>query len=318
MDFDWKDFDARMKARRETEDCPVPPGFEERLEKRLDQLPAHPRSKKRLKRRIVALLAAVLILTGSALALSPTLREQLSRALGLFEPYTTPVESTSVTDQEIKVEILSAMADDYTVHIYLNIQDLTGQRPMDHILDLLTDSFVPNVDHEIRIRSGGTKLLGYEEETHTALVDVYTQGEDYRSLREWNLRIGGICFYSDNQVDTIYGTWELSFPLIPLETRTVSLDGGDHSDFHTLNISPIGMVLMGGPDSFPQATEAEVIFADGHTEAVEQGSAGASMGQTVSNWHFSKPVEPDEIVRLELPGWTITLNGTDQGSVTRK
>ena len=52
------------------------------------------------------------------------------------------------------MQILSAMADDYTVHIYLEIQDLTGERPMKHILDLLTDSFVPNVDNEIQIRWG--------------------------------------------------------------------------------------------------------------------------------------------------------------------
>lgn len=318
MDFDWKDFDAQIKGRTQREDCPIPQGFGERLEGRLECLPPKTSSKRKLGRRIAAVLAAVLILTGSALAISPTLREQLSRALDIFEPYTTPIESTSAVDQGIKVQILSAMADDYTVHIYLEIQDLTGERPMKHILDLLTDSFVPNVNNEIRTRSGGTKLLGYEEETHSALVDMYTEGEDYRSLQDWTLRIGGIRFYSDNQVDTIYGTWELSFALTSLETRTVSLDGGDHSDFHTLKISPIGMVLVGGPDSFLQATEAEVVFADGHTEAVEQGSGTGGMGQNISNWHFSEPVEPDEIVRLELPCWTITLSNAGQGYVTRK
>lgn len=318
MDFDWKDFDAQVKGRTHREDCPIPQGFAERLEGRLECLPPKTSSKRKLGRRIAAVLAAVLILTGSALAISPTLREQLSRALGLFEPYTTSIESPSAVDQGIKVQILSAMADDYTVHIYLEIQDLTGERPMKHILDLLTDSFVPNVDNEIRTRSGGTKLLGYEEETHTALVDVYTAGEDYRSLQDWNLRIGGISFYSENKVETIYGTWELPFTLTALETRTISLDTGDHSDFHTLKISPIGMVLVGGPDSFLQATEAEVVFADGHTESVEQGSGTGGTGQNISNWHFSEPVEPDEIVRLELPSWTITLSDTGQGYVTRK
>ncbi|MDM8238899.1 DUF4179 domain-containing protein [Pseudoflavonifractor phocaeensis] len=316
--MDFEDFDTRMKGRAEAEDCPIPQDFEKRLEMRLEELPAQARSKKRLGRRIIAIMAAVLILTGSALAISPTLREQLSRALGLFEPYTTPIESASAVDQGIKVQILSAMADDYTVHIYLEIQDLTGERPMKHILDLLTDSFVPNVDNEIQIRWGGTKLLGYNEKTHTALVDVYTAGEDYRSLRDWNLRIGGISFYSENKVETIYGTWELPFTLTALETRTISLDAGDHSDFHTLKISPIGLVLEGGPDSFPQATEAELIFADGHTESVEQGSGAGVMGQTISSWYFSEPISPDEIVRVELPCWTITLNSEDQGSVTRK
>lgn len=318
MDFDWKDFDAQMKGRAGTEDCPIPQDFEERLEKRLEELPAQVRSKKRLGRRIIAIMAAVLILTGSALAISPTLWEQLSRALGLFKAYTTPIESASAVDQGIKVQILSAMADEYSVHIYLEIQDLTEELPMENILSLLTNSFVPKGDNEVKITSGGTKLLGYEEETHTALVETYTEGEDYRSIQDWTLRIGGIRFYANNKTETIYGTWELPFTLTPLEARTISLDGGDGSNFHTLKISPIGMVLEGGPGSFLQATEAELIFADGHTESVEQGSGAGGTGWTISNWYFSEPVSPEEIVRLELPCWTITLNGTDQGSVTRK
>lgn len=316
--MNFEDFDARMKERAGTEDCPIPQNFEKRLEMRLEALPAQARSKKRLGRRIIALMAAVLILTGSALAISPTLREQLSRALGLFEPYTTPIESASAVDQGIKVQILSAMADEYSIHIYLEIQDLTEELPMENIFSLLTNSFVPKGDNEVKITSGGTKLLGYEEETHTALVETYTEGEDYRSIQDWALHIGGITFYSNKKMETIYGTWELPFTLTPLEARTISLDKGDGSDFHTLNISPIGMVLEGGPDSFPQATEAELIFADGHTESVEQGSGGGVMGQTISSWYFSEPVSPDEIVRVELPSWTITLNSENQGSVTRK
>lgn len=71
MDFDWKDFDARMKGRAGTEDCPIPQDFEKRLEMRLEELPAQAKGKKRLGRRIIAIMAAVLILTGSALAISP-------------------------------------------------------------------------------------------------------------------------------------------------------------------------------------------------------------------------------------------------------
>ena len=45
MDFDWKDFDAQMKGRAGIEVCPIPQDFEERLEKRLEELPAQARSK---------------------------------------------------------------------------------------------------------------------------------------------------------------------------------------------------------------------------------------------------------------------------------
>ena len=119
-------------------------------------------------------------------------------------------------------------------------------------------------------------------------------------------------------METIYGTWEFPFTLTALETRTISLDAGDHSDFHTLKISPIGIVLEGGPDSFIQTDNMNVVFADEHTETAEKSSGAGVMGQTISSWYFSEPISPDEIVRLELPCWTITLHSTDQGSVTRK
>lgn len=318
MDFDWKDFDAQMKGRAGIEDCPIPQDFEERLEKRLEELPAQARSKKRLGRRIIAIMAAVLILTGSALAISPTLREQLSRALGLFEAYTTPFEGASAMDQGVEIRLLSAMADEYTVRIYLEVQDLTEKRPMGDISNLWIDFLTPSEGSEIQGMSFGTKILGYEEETHTALVELSAAGEDYSQTENWNLAISRITFFNRYEQEAITGDWVIPFTLTPLETRTISLDAGDHSDFHTLKISPIGIVLEGGPDSFIQTDNMNVVFADGHTETAEKSVGTGGTGHTTSTWYFSEPVSSEEIVRLELPCWTITLNGTDQGSVTRK
>lgn len=318
MDFDWKDFDAQMKGRAGIEDCLIPQDFEERLEKHLEELPAQARSKKRLGRRIIAIMAAVLILTGSALAISPTLREQLSRALGLFEAYTTPFKGASAVDQGVEIRLLSAMADEYTVRIYLEVQDHTGTQPMENICDILIDFLTPKEGTEIRGMTSGTKLLGYEEDTHTALVELHAAGENYSQMRDWNLCIDGIAFYYGGRRESIYGTWEIPFTLTPLETRTISLNAGDHSDFYTLKISPIGMVLEGGPDSFVQTDDTEVTFADGQTMTIKSGAGSGGMGRSTRTWYFDKPVSPEEIVRLELPCWTITLNGTDEGSVTRK
>ncbi len=318
MDFDWKDFDAQMKGRAGTEDCPIPQDFAERLEMRLEALPAQAKRKKRLGRRIIAIMAAVLILTGSALAISPTLREQLSRALGLFEPYTTPFEGASAVEQGVEIRLLSAMADEYTARIYLEVQDLTEKRPMGDISNLWIDFLTPLEGSEIQGMSFGTKILGYEETTHTALVELSAAGEDYSQTENWNLAISRIRFSNRYEQEDITGDWEIPFTLTPLKTRTISLDAGDYSDFHTLKISPIGIVLEGGPNSFLQATEAEVIFADGHSEPVQRGFSSGGTEQTTSSWAFSEPVSPDEIVRLELPCWTITLHSTSQGSVTRK
>ena len=45
-------WDEALKARAQREDCPLPQGFEERIQKELDQLPAQTRQQKRPLRRV--------------------------------------------------------------------------------------------------------------------------------------------------------------------------------------------------------------------------------------------------------------------------
>lgn len=68
----FEDFDARMRGRTETEDCPIPNGFEQRLEKHLEGLP---RREKRLERRALVLTAAILLLTACVSAGTVVLRQ---------------------------------------------------------------------------------------------------------------------------------------------------------------------------------------------------------------------------------------------------
>ena len=72
MDFDWKDFDAQMKGRAGIKDCPIPQDFEERLEKRLGELP---KRKKHSSRRKLILIAAILLLTACVSAGTVVLRQ---------------------------------------------------------------------------------------------------------------------------------------------------------------------------------------------------------------------------------------------------
>lgn len=73
MDFD--DFDARMKGRAEAEDCPIPQGFEKRLEMRLDQLPQPDKRKGWNRRRTLVFMAAILLLTSCVSAAAVLLRQ---------------------------------------------------------------------------------------------------------------------------------------------------------------------------------------------------------------------------------------------------
>ena len=70
--MDFEDFDSRIRERTETEDCPIPKDFEEKLDHRLAALP---KRKKRLDRRIVVLIAAILLLTACVSAGTVVLRQ---------------------------------------------------------------------------------------------------------------------------------------------------------------------------------------------------------------------------------------------------
>lgn len=64
MTFEALDQELRDRARRE--DCPIPQGFDRRMEERLAQLPERRHTRRGGKRRIVVLLAAALALTACA------------------------------------------------------------------------------------------------------------------------------------------------------------------------------------------------------------------------------------------------------------
>lgn len=79
-------------------------------------------------RRCVAVVAVCAVLMGSALALSPGLRDTLSALLGSFEPYNQTVEGVAAVDQGIEIRVVSTLADESGGTIYLTVTDLTGNR----------------------------------------------------------------------------------------------------------------------------------------------------------------------------------------------
>lgn len=151
-------FDERLKARAQAEDVPLPPGFQERLETKLNEITE--KEGRPVKKRIfrTALLAAAVCaaLTVTALAASPTLRQALAAALGSFEPYSRAVEGISVTDQNIRVKLVNTLCDESGGVAYLQVTDL-GKEPR-----LDGNTF-----------AGGVGLpSAYDSETATALYAV--------------------------------------------------------------------------------------------------------------------------------------------------
>ena len=84
------------------------------------------------RKRVLSTVLAAAVLTAAlsiaALAASPTLRQSLESFLGSFAPYSQEVEGVSVTDQGIRVSVVKALGDESGGTIYLEIQDLIGDR----------------------------------------------------------------------------------------------------------------------------------------------------------------------------------------------
>ena len=122
------DFDVRMRERARTEDCPEPKNFEYFVRTQLEELPPRKRKWRGILRHGLIAAAVCVVLVGSVLAASPTLRDALSALLGGFEPYSQTVEGVAVADQGIEIRVVSTLADENGGTIYLTVTDLTGNR----------------------------------------------------------------------------------------------------------------------------------------------------------------------------------------------
>lgn len=119
MDFDWKDFDAQVKGRVKTEDCPIPQGFAERLEVRLEDLP---KRKKRPGRRALILIAAILLLSACVSAGTVVLHQARTYY------FDTAKQAQQAADQAAQESGASAAAYGVTSG---PVEDYSAQEPID-------------------------------------------------------------------------------------------------------------------------------------------------------------------------------------------
>lgn len=128
----------------------------------------------------VVLLAAALcaVLTVTALAVSPGLRETLASALGGFAPYSQELEGITAVDQGLEVKVVSALSDGNVIRLYFTVQDLEGDR-----LDEYTSTnlqITPPSQTDGRWKSGTiylSELVSYDKETKTALFTTGLVGD---------------------------------------------------------------------------------------------------------------------------------------------
>lgn len=85
------------------------------------------KEKKQMFRMIILAAAMCVLLSAAALASSPSLRATLSAALAGFGTYQQSYEGIVAEESEIRIEVLSAIADEKAGVVYLEVKDSTGE-----------------------------------------------------------------------------------------------------------------------------------------------------------------------------------------------
>lgn len=125
----------------------------------------------------VALVCILLTVTATAAAI-PAIWEALMGHLGVFAPYSQTVRGASCQDQGIKVQVLSALADDLEGRFFLSVQDVEGDRLNEHLtLDgrLENGEAVPDKkDNSVGVFSFNDRfeVVSYDAESKTALFSI--------------------------------------------------------------------------------------------------------------------------------------------------
>lgn len=125
-------------------------------------------------------LAAVLavLLTFSALAVTvPALREALKNALGSFSEQSQSITGVAVEDNGIEVRPVAALSSSNLVRVWVEVQDKTGDRLSD---DMRVGAWLeyPQDKNAIEVNgwTGGAKVVYYDENSRTALIEISNIG----------------------------------------------------------------------------------------------------------------------------------------------
>lgn len=163
--------DERLKERARREDCPIPQGFDGRMDAILEGLPEGRRKPgpRRLRRWAVAGVLAAALCVGGVAAASGAL-ELIARPGGFggtaegFQPYSAEV-GASVTDQGYTLTLDGIGVDEAFITLYATI---TGEEPIPR-----NDRGEPEL-WSFSLKAEGKELEFWDQDRETEWVDDYT------------------------------------------------------------------------------------------------------------------------------------------------
>ena len=202
--------DERLKERARREDCPVPQGFDGRMDAILEGLPEGRRKPgpRRLRRWVVAGVLAAALCVGGVAAASGAL-ELIARPGGFggtaegFQPYSAEV-GASVTDQGYTLTLDGIGVDEAFITIYATI---TGEEP---IPDWGGEEGVGPAVWPLNLRAEGRELESWGAQMEWERLDSHTVQLTQRCPVMTVLpAVVELEVYTDQLVPQVRGNWSL-------------------------------------------------------------------------------------------------------------
>ena len=314
-------FDNLIKEMAEKAEIIVPNGFDGRVQAALNDLPS--KTKKRglgaVKAALIA-AAACLLLVGTALAASPELRGMLAEALGGFAPYAHEQTGDVYVIDGIEFKVVSALADDFTVRIYVEARDLEGDRLSKLDLNKFGSAFggvvIPEQDTggDISASVGGCMCLAYNEETKTALLAITSWGQVMADdLSGSEVHLFTLIGFSNNAYRDIWENSEgTTFPveIEPIPSLVADAELALALQAEEVRLSNLGLSVIfksDGPWKQFADSDVSVKLADGTLAEVPweggQGSFGdygTETARKVLVWNFREPLDLDQVVGIYI------------------
>lgn len=281
-------------------------------------------------RTAVLFAAVVILLCGSAVALSPALREYIFGAAGPFSSYVRPAESGVVTADGYELRVDSVVADHYLIVAYVEIKDLEGSRLRE---DTDIWAFFDQTTPEDAGVSGaviGGKIIRCEADGRSALAAVMNWGGQSVGDPNMTLRI----------IKPMDCEIPITLKYVPIQTVDLSgLDtGGLLPELDRLELSPLGvnMVTVREADADSESAqdheklrgELTVHFADGSRRVSVRDGLSGSFSLAIGSWLFMDPynlVQPEELEPLDVEhitgiscqDWYLPISDGQTGPIQR-
>lgn len=299
-------------------ECFTPgPGLRARVQTATERT-EKPRARVRPLRTVLIAAAVCLALAGTAFAASPGLRDLLAEALGGFAPYAQEQDGTAYTWNGFEFKVLSALADENMLRVYVQIRDLE-QRDRVNLygeswLKEGPDLGIGNLKSSVETTGGNssTSFDHYDGETQTTMAVMTVWGRMTEDLSGAELRIDT----AQNMMDApSKAAVKIPLDIELLHSRTLLrfedtvLDGARAEE---LRISPLSVTLITGRESWAQWPRFDISFRvqlkDGSQVGTERESASGHGTYKTSDgahhlaqiWNFADPVEVDQVAGVYI------------------